>query len=121
MGRNRKHPLKITSVGAHRLICAVIEQAVDDYKGLLDTGRIVNSMVVRCRRKRRFSADYRNDSEVKELLDFLTKGALDEWLFIAGIPINPNLIREKLGITPRPLIVEGRPCAVENQEAGTED
>lgn len=109
MGRPRKHPLKVTDAGARRLICGMIEQAVLDFKGLVETGRIVNGVVLPCARTRRYDTDYRTPAEVKDLLDFFTKGALDEWLLVGGIRINPNLIREKLGITPRPSIVEGRP------------
>ena len=98
MGRRRKHPLKITDGGARRLICAIIEQAVVDYKGLVATGRIVDGAAAPCARNRRYSGVYGTGSEVGEILDFFTKGVMDEWLFIMAIPINPNLIREKLGI-----------------------
>ncbi|HTV41582.1 MAG TPA: hypothetical protein VMF08_13455 [Candidatus Sulfotelmatobacter sp.] len=124
MGRHRKHPLKITDAGARRLICAIVEQAVVDFKGLVAMGCIVNGVALPCARTRRYDSDYRTEAEVKDLLDFFTKGALDEWLFVAGIRINPNLIREKLGISPQPSIVEGRPSVVASQgpdHAVTED
>ena len=116
MGRRRKHPLKITDAGARRLICGIIELAVVDYQGLVATGRIVNGAALPCTRERSYSSHYRTNSEVQNLVDFFTKGALDEWLFIAGIRINPNLIREKLGIIPRPSIVEGRPATAASEE-----
>src|SRR5580693_5055258 len=83
--------------GARALLCAVIEQAVTDFKELVAAGRIVNGTVMPA--GRRPVRDYRTDAAVQALLDFFTGGVMDEWIFLAGIRINPNLIREKLGIT----------------------
>jgi hypothetical protein len=94
--RNQTPPYELNNSGARALLCAVIEQAVTDFKTLTAAGRIVNGKVMPVNRAR--VLNYRTDAEVQSLVDFFTSGVMDEWIFLAGIRINPNLIREKLGI-----------------------
>lgn len=87
---------ELNDSGARALLCAVIEQAVTDFKALAAAGRIVNGKVMPVNQDR--ILNYRTDAEVQALLNFFTSGVMDEWILITGIRINPNLIREKLGI-----------------------
>jgi hypothetical protein len=91
------HQLSYT--GARALLCAVIEQAVHDFKALAAAGRIVNGKVTPGNGQR--VVGYRTDVEVQALLDFFSGDVMDEWIHFAGIRINPTLIREKLGIQKR--------------------
>jgi hypothetical protein len=100
---------ELNNSGARALLCAVIEQAVTDFKTLVAAGRIVNGRVTPVRQERILG--YRTDAEVQSLVDFFNSGVMDEWILFTGIRINPNLIREKLGIT-------NRTCAFETEDPG---
>jgi hypothetical protein len=97
--RNPTLSYELSNSGARALLCAVIEQAVTDFKTLAAAGRIVNGRVMPVNQERILG--YRTDAEVQSLVDFFASGVMDEWIFFTGIRINPNLIREKLGITNR--------------------
>ncbi len=84
--------------GAKRLVCAVVEQAVADFKLLVRHGRIVNGKAMPSKRRKIFGG-YEYQDHVKQLLHFFAPGGpMDTWFLIAGIKINPNLVRQKLGI-----------------------
>lgn len=85
--------------GARGLIIAVIEQAVLDFKELVAAGCIVEGKVMPGTGKS--VRGYRNDADIQALVDFFNSSVIDEWIFIARIRINPNLIREKLGLQPQ--------------------
>lgn len=97
----RKNPgQKLNDDGARRFICAVVEQAVEDFKILVRRGRIVNGQAMPSERQT-IAAGYEYQDHVKRLLHFFQPGGpMDMWLGAAGIQINPNLIRERLGIAP---------------------
>jgi hypothetical protein len=97
--RNTTLNYELNNSGARALLCAVIEQAVTDFKTLAAAGRIVNGRVMSIKQERILG--YRTDAEVQSLVDFFASGVMDEWILFTGIRINPNLIREKLGITNR--------------------
>lgn len=81
---------------ARSLLIAVIERAVLDFKELAAAGRIVNGAVMPTRRVQ--ICGYRTDAEVQALVDFFKSKVVDEWVELARIRINPDLIREKLGL-----------------------
>jgi hypothetical protein len=96
---NSKPVYPLNNSGARAVICGIVEQAVTDFKVLAAAGRIVNGAVIPGNGRRVIG--YRTDAEIQSLLDFFTSGVMDEWIFFTGIRINPNLIREKLGIPRR--------------------
>lgn len=85
---------RLANDSARALLIAVIEQAVNDFKDLAAAGRIVNGSV----RPGRAVSGYPGDAEVLALLDFFNSEVIDQWIFLARIRINPNLIREKFGL-----------------------
>jgi hypothetical protein len=98
--KNHKAKLKgrdINDAGAKRLICAVVEQAITDLRGLIDAGRIKDGQVVASPRKR-VCAGYMDLIEIKQLLQFFTRGHIDSWLDKAMIDIDPGKIRDALGL-----------------------
>ena len=87
---------RLNYTDARSLLIAVIEQAVVDFKDLAAAGRIVNGTVMPTDKPH--IRGYWNDVEVQALVDFFTSSVIDEWVYLARIRINPNLIREKLGL-----------------------
>ncbi|MGH7941194.1 MAG: hypothetical protein ACREE6_04725 [Limisphaerales bacterium] len=87
---------RINHTGARSLLVAVIEQAVTDFKELAAAGRIANGIVMPAGRSN--ICGYRTDAEVRALVDFFNSQVIDEWIYLTRIRINPNLIREKLGL-----------------------
>jgi hypothetical protein len=85
---------RLTNDSARALLIGVIEQAVNDFKELAAAGRIVNGTVKPGQAVR----GYNRDAEVQALLDFFNSDVIDQWIFLARIRLNPNLIREKLGL-----------------------
>ena len=91
---------RLNYTDARALLIAVIEQAVNDYKDLAAAGRIVNGTVMPTERSE--ICGYRTDADVQALVDFFTSRVIDEWVEAGRIRINPNLIREKLGLKHQP-------------------
>ncbi|HEV2331248.1 MAG TPA: hypothetical protein VGY56_20900 [Verrucomicrobiae bacterium] len=85
---------RLNYTGARALLIAVIEQAVNDFKELAAAGRIVNGTVMPGTGIR----DYKTDADIQALVDFFNSDVIDEWIFLGRIQINPNFIREKLGL-----------------------
>lgn len=85
---------RLDYTGARALLIAVIEQAVIDFKELAAAGRIVNGTVKPGKSVRGYGAD----ADIQALVDFFNSDVMDEWIYLARIKINPNLIREKLGL-----------------------
>jgi hypothetical protein len=92
IGRN------INDIGAKRLICAVLEQAISDVRGLIELGRISDGQIVIKAPKLKFCSGYSDIPEIKRLLEFFTKGRIDEWLELSGIDIDASQIRKRLGL-----------------------
>ena len=97
---NSKLGYELHPDGARRLICAVIDQAQSDFKHLVKRGKIVNgAMAIPKYSKTNFNALKLANSEVQRLIDFFKAlGPLVQLLHVAGIQINPNAARRKLGI-----------------------
>lgn len=93
----RRLGYKLNDNGARLLICAVVEQAVSDFKLLSKRGRIVSGKIIRKGNGGGFVRDAENQA-IQTLHFFSKAGPLDEWLAVAGIEVNPNLVRKKLGI-----------------------
>lgn len=89
----------LNSEGVRALLMAAIEQAVTDFKELAAAGRIVGDRVAAG--NGHGPRGYRNDAETRALVDFFNSPVMDEWIFQAQIPINPDFIREKLGLERR--------------------
>jgi hypothetical protein len=86
----------INAAGAKSLICAVVEQAVTDLRGLMAAGRIKDGQVVPGPRKK-VCAYYMDPIEIKQLLQFFTRGHVDSWLDKAMIDIDAGKMRDALG------------------------
>ncbi|HEX3625121.1 MAG TPA: hypothetical protein VH280_06835 [Verrucomicrobiae bacterium] len=85
---------RLNNTGTRALLIAVIEQAVNDFKELAAAGRIVNGTV----KPGKSCRGYETDADVQSLVNFFNSNVMDEWIFLARIKINPNFIREKLGL-----------------------
>jgi hypothetical protein len=85
---------QLNNTGARALLIAVIEQVVNDFKELAAAGRIVNGTVTPGKAIR----GYETEADIQALLDFFHSDVMDEWIFLARVKINPNFIREKLGL-----------------------
>ena len=88
--------------GALRLVCAMVESAVDEYKALCHAGAIVDGRLeptfVRGNGELlREVVDYKFAPQVRELLHFFDGSPLDEWFDHANLNhINADAVRRKL-------------------------
>ncbi|HEV2455537.1 MAG TPA: hypothetical protein VGY98_14830 [Verrucomicrobiae bacterium] len=90
---------RLDYAGARALLIAILEQAVTDFKDLVAAGRIVDGKVMPATGPA--IRDYARNSDVQALVDFFNSSVMDEWIYQGRIRINPNLIREKLGLKPQ--------------------
>ena len=98
-GKRKKLGYELNETGARRLVAAVVEKAIEDYRFLVSHGGIVDGNAMPSKTTKKDGTAYQHEDEIKELLDFFRPGGpMDNWLRAAGININPNLIRKKLGI-----------------------
>lgn len=101
-----------------KLLAEVIRQAVEDYrhmeiKGIVMRGKVVSGQYERHitdwaaikpdRFKSRRHAIGRGmsggESEAREIVEFFTRGHMDDLIDVACLPVNANSIRERLGIS----------------------
>jgi hypothetical protein len=95
--------------GPRLLISYVIKQAVEDYqmmtaRGFVSRGQIVPGAMRRfimCKPWRRQHAGrfFQTEQDVWQLIEFL-KHDVDVLIDVAGLRVNPKVMRETLGLTP---------------------
>lgn len=90
------------TAAARRLVSAIIEAAVVEYRLLQKRGWLVGlrANLPRAPRGRYVKlGTYRYASDVRELIYFFKSGGtMDHWLDIAQIDLDGDMIRRKLGI-----------------------
>lgn len=85
--------------GARRVVEAMINHAIDDYRALENRGLICSGRVLFSGSLKNEISGYTDAAEVEELVMFFKRGGmLDQWIRLAGIQISPQSIRRKLGI-----------------------
>jgi hypothetical protein len=88
--------------GMKELCCAIIEQAVQDYKGLVASGKVKGLVITPKGRASNFKCkgEYSSNAQIEDLLWFLNpeSNALPRLLETAGIDVEAESIWKALGI-----------------------
>ncbi|TXH59331.1 MAG: hypothetical protein E6Q97_00110 [Desulfurellales bacterium] len=84
---------------ARRLCAAVIEAAIEDYRMHVRHGRIKDGQLTTAQQTCYRNGSRQHEPDAKRLLHFFKKGgAMDAWIDVAGLEIDPNQIRNALKI-----------------------
>ncbi|MCX7006806.1 MAG: hypothetical protein NTY53_06095 [Kiritimatiellaeota bacterium] len=93
----------------HRhLLCAILEQAVDDWRCLQRAGRIpapATGLTTKAIMQGKSEVRDMNNKEISSLLRLLTTTELDQFCTHLNATINPDGVRRALGI-PRPKLLD---------------
>lgn len=92
------NPKTLHIEGCRRLVAAVIEFAIDDFKMHERSGRIVNGKATSSRTTTRRDGACHSQTEAQKAVHFFTSKTLDGWIEVGCLDIDPDMIRSKLGI-----------------------
>lgn len=82
-----------------RLCAAVIEAAIDDYRMHVRHGRIKDGRLTKANQMCYRNGSRQHESDAKRLLHFFKQGgAMDAWIDVGNLEIDPTQIRKALKI-----------------------
>lgn len=82
-----------------RLVSAIIEQAINDYRLCVDAGLIIGTTVLDCNFRRKVCCFHADHDALEILAKFFRRGeGMDQLIETANIQVSGDQIRRKLGI-----------------------